>query len=164
MRAITVREYGGPEILRVDEVSEPEPGEGEIVVRQQASSVNPLDWHTMRGTPYFVRVGRGLRRPTKPVLGSDISGVVDAVGPGVERWSIGDAVIGFGIAAWAERVVVKAEGVVARPPGSIRWMRAEWGSRASPHSRRSPGRGSSAGSASSSMGRRAASARSPSSS
>lgn len=117
MRAFTVREYGGPEVLRVDDVPDLVPGEGEVVVRQQASSVNPLDWHTMRGTPYIVRVGRGLRRPTRPVLGSDISGVVDAVGPGVERWSVGDAVLGFGIAAWAERVVVKAEGVVARPAG-----------------------------------------------
>jgi len=117
MRAITVREYGGPEVLRVDEVPAPAPGKSEIVVRQQASSVNPLDWHTMRGTPYIVRVGRGLRRPTKPVLGSDISGVVEAIGPGVERWSVGDPVLGFGIAAWADRVVVNAEGVVARPSG-----------------------------------------------
>ncbi|GAA1690773.1 NAD(P)-dependent alcohol dehydrogenase [Microcella alkalica] len=117
MRAFTVRGYGGPEVLRVDDVPDLVPGEGEVVVRQQASSVNPLDWHTMRGTPYIVRVGRGLRRPAKPVLGSDISGVVDAVGPGVTRWSVGDAVLGFAAAAWAERVLVKAEVVVARPAG-----------------------------------------------
>ncbi|KQV24558.1 NAD(P)-dependent alcohol dehydrogenase [Yonghaparkia sp. Root332] len=117
MRAITVREYGGPEVLRVDDAPDVVPRAGEIVVRQQASSVNPLDWHTMRGTPFLVRVGRGLRRPTRPVLGSDISGVVDAVGPGVERWRVGDPVLGFGIAAWAERVVVKADGVVSRPAG-----------------------------------------------
>lgn len=117
MKAIAVTTYGGPEVLRLIDTADPVPGPGELVVRQQASSVNPLDWHQLRGTPYLVRLGRGLRRPTTPGLGADISGVIEAIGEGVEGWAVGDEVFGFGRAAWAERVVVSATGVVRRPPG-----------------------------------------------
>lgn len=115
MKAISVTAYGGPEVMHVARIDDVMPGPGELVVRQQASSVNPLDWHQLRGTPYLVRLGRGLRRPAQPGLGSDISGVVEAIGDEVEGWAVGDEVFGFGRAAWAERVVVSASGVVRRP-------------------------------------------------
>lgn len=115
MRAIERQRYGGPEQLRVVEVDDPEPGPDQVVVRQRASSVNPLDWHELRGEPYLVRVARGLRRPREHRLGSDISGVVEAVGSEVIGLAPGDEVLGFGRGAWAERVVVSASGVVRRP-------------------------------------------------
>lgn len=115
MRAIERRSYGGPERLEVVTTNAPVAGAGQVVVRQQASSVNPLDWHELRGKPYLVRLARGLRRPREQRMGSDISGVVESVGQGVTGLVPGDEVFGFGRGAWAERVVVSAEGVVRRP-------------------------------------------------
>ncbi len=108
MKAVVARRYGGPETLEIVDAPLPTPGEGQVRVRIAASSVNPLDWHEMRGTPYLLRLARGLVRPTKPALGSDLAGTVDAVG---------DEVLGYGNGAWAEYTVVGEKGLAHRPAG-----------------------------------------------
>lgn len=115
MWSIVASEYGGPEVLRTVDAPLPVPAEGQVLVRVAASSVNPLDWHELRGKPYLVRVSRGLRRPKKPAMGSDLAGTVEAVGPGVSLLSVGDEVFGFVAGAWSEFVVVSEQGVVRRP-------------------------------------------------
>lgn len=115
MRAIERARYGGPEQVRTIDAEVPHPAPGRVIVRQRASSVNPLDWHDLRGRPYLVRLDRGLRRPKRARLGSDIAGTVVAVGEGVTQWAPGDEVLGFGRGAWAERVEVAADGIVRRP-------------------------------------------------
>jgi len=117
VKSIVATQYGGPEVLRTVEVPEPVPAEGQVLVRVAASSVNPLDWHQVRGKPYLVRLGRGIRRPRATGLGSDVAGRVEALGPGVTELSVGDEVFGFGLAAWSKLMVVSAEGVVRRPSG-----------------------------------------------
>lgn len=96
----------------------PAPAEGQVLVRVAASSVNPLDWHELRGTPYLVRLRRGLRapQPGRRAMGSDVAGVVESVGPGVTRFAVGDEVLGFGLGAWSELMVVSEAGLVLRPP------------------------------------------------
>lgn len=117
MKSIVATTYGGPEVLREVDAPTPAPAEGQVLVRVVASSVNPLDWHELRGTPYVVRIMRGLRapRPSGQAMGSDVAGVIESVGPGVARFAVGDAVLGFGSGAWSELMVVGEAGLVRRP-------------------------------------------------
>src|SRR5262245_22187469 len=95
MKAYVQRSYGSPESLRCGEAELPVPGAGEVLVRVCATSVNPYDWHLLRGEPYVARLMPGvvgLRRPKINVLGADVSGRVEALGPGVTRFRAGDEV------------------------------------------------------------------------
>ena len=92
MQAITLDRYGPPEVLRLAEVERPVPGQGEVLVRVVAGSANPRDWHLMRGLPYVARPQMGLRRPKFRLPGSDVAGVVEAIGAGVTRFAAGDEV------------------------------------------------------------------------
>ncbi len=92
MKAIVRDRYGPPDILELREVDPPEPGEGEVLVEVRAASVNPYDWHFLRGEPYFMRVQAGLRKPKMAVLGADIAGVVEKVGQNVSGYGPGDEV------------------------------------------------------------------------
>jgi NADPH:quinone reductase-like Zn-dependent oxidoreductase len=110
MRAVVYDRYGGPDVLRVDDVAAPALGDHDLLVRVRATSVNSWDCDLMRGTPLLTRLGSGVRRPTRRILGIDVAGVVEATGPGVTLFAPGDAVIadvsaaGFG--AFAEFVAV----------------------------------------------------------
>jgi NADPH:quinone reductase-like Zn-dependent oxidoreductase len=115
MRAITRAVYGGPEVLRVEELPMPAPEDGEVLVRVVAASVNPFDWHGMRGRPFVMRASQGLRAPRDRRLGADVAGVVEAVGSGVTRFSPGDEVFGMSIRTLAEFACVKEEGLVTKP-------------------------------------------------
>jgi NADPH:quinone reductase-like Zn-dependent oxidoreductase len=117
MKAIVYHRYGAPDGVALEEIERPAAGEGQVLVRVHAASVNPLDWHRMRGLPYFLRATEGLRKPKNTGLGADFAGTVEAVGAGVTNVHPGDEVVGMGIRALAEFVVVKAEGVVPKPAG-----------------------------------------------
>lgn len=101
MRAVRVHEHGGPEVLRLEEVPTPEPGPGQVRVRVRAAAMNHLDLWVRKGIP-------GVRFPLPITLGSDASGVVDAVGPGVRSARPGDEVVlnpgvSCGVCAWCLR-------------------------------------------------------------
>jgi NADPH:quinone reductase-like Zn-dependent oxidoreductase len=115
MRAVVYCDYGAPDVLAVDEVEKPAPGSGQLLVRVQAASVNPLESHFMRGEPYLMRLGNGLRKPAAIRLGVDFAGTVEAVGSEVTAFKPGDAVFGGRNGALAEYVVVSARSVVAKP-------------------------------------------------
>jgi NADPH:quinone reductase-like Zn-dependent oxidoreductase len=117
VRAILNYRYGGPESLELGEADAPEPAEGQVLVRVRAASVNPYDWHVMRGAPYLVRLFAGLRRPSSPLLGADLAGIVESVGAGVTRFRPGDEVFGGGEGAYAELAVVKVDRLAAKPAG-----------------------------------------------
>ena len=103
MRAIRFERYGAPQdVLRVEEVDVPEPGEGEVLVRVHAASANPVEWHWVRGEPFLVRLIAGLRGPRDPKIGGDVAGVVEAVGAGVNAFAVGDAVFGTADGSFAE--------------------------------------------------------------
>ena len=117
MKAVIHDRYGGPEVLRVEDVPVPTPGKGQVRVRIRATSVNLSDWEGLTGSPGYARMG-GLRRPRRRILGSDIAGVVDAVGPGVSRFREGDEVYGDNLAlmgGFAEFAVAAESGLVAKP-------------------------------------------------
>jgi NADPH:quinone reductase-like Zn-dependent oxidoreductase len=93
MKAVVYTRYGPPEVLRVAEVPKPSPGDGEVLVRVQAVSLNRSDWEGLTGKPLYARFG-GPFRPLRPTLGSDIAGEVEAVGASVTRLRPGQRVYG----------------------------------------------------------------------
>src|ERR1041385_7188724 len=95
MRAIIQDGYGVPErVLRLDQTARPSAGAEDVLIRVRATSVNTPDWATVAGVPYALRLQSGLRRPAHPVRGSDVAGVVAAVGPRVPDLQPGDEVLG----------------------------------------------------------------------
>ena len=93
MKAVVRDRYGPPEVMRLEEVTVPTPRAGQVLVRVVATSVNLSDWEGLNGWPAYARFG-GLFRPSRRILGSDIAGVVEAVGPGVTGFRAGDEVYG----------------------------------------------------------------------
>jgi len=94
MKAIVQERYGGPDHLRLADIPVPEPGKAQIRVGVLACAVNLSDWEYLIGSPLYARLVGGLMRPKHPVLGSDIVGVVDKLGPNTTGFSIGDRVMG----------------------------------------------------------------------
>lgn len=108
--------YGGPETLQLVQVARPEPGANEILARVRAAGVARSASHLMTGLPYLVRMaGFGIGRPKRPLLGSEFSGVVEAVGSGVTRFKPGDEVYGSGDGAFAEYVVARDDRLSSKP-------------------------------------------------
>lgn len=116
MDAIAQSRYGGPETLERREVARPTPAADEVLVDVRAASVNPGDWHFMRGEPYLIRLFSGLRRPSQPVRGLDVAGRVAAVGADVTGVQPGDAVFGEGDGTFAEFAIADGETVAPMPP------------------------------------------------
>jgi NADPH:quinone reductase-like Zn-dependent oxidoreductase len=94
MKAVVYRTYGGPDVLSLEELTKPQPQDDQVLVKIHASSANPIDWHYMRGTPFFMRLTSGLMKPKNIRIGSDIAGRVEAVGPDVTELKPGDEVYG----------------------------------------------------------------------
>ncbi|MEU1707785.1 NADP-dependent oxidoreductase [Streptomyces sp. NPDC005706] len=113
MRAVVVERWGGPENLVQREVERPEPGLNEVLVRVHAAGVNPVDWKTRAG-------GALIDWGAVPAVGWDVSGVVEAVGPGVGMWRPGDEVFGMPLfprqaGAYADHVVAPARHFAPKP-------------------------------------------------
>src|SRR5262245_1470104 len=125
MKAIVYSDYGGPEVLRQVDVEKPTPADDQILVKVRAAAVNPVDWHLMRGTPYPIGLGSGLRKPSPDRrLGTDYAGTVEAAGGSVTRFSVGDAVFGGPRGAFAEYLVVPADGVAVKKPENLTFEQA----------------------------------------
>ena len=126
MKAIVYHEYGSADVLRLEEIEKPSPGDKEVLIRIRAASVNPYDWHFMRGTPGFFRLFIGIGKPRSPRLGADVAGEVEAVGKNVPEFKPGDAVFGMCRGAFAEyacarpsSLALKAESVTFEQAASI---------------------------------------------
>ena len=115
MKAIVQREYGSPEVLRLDEVDRPMVGDDQVLVRMKAAGVNPWDWHFVTGRPKAVRLQAGFRRPKNQVPGADGAGIVEAVGDAVTEFSPGDEVWGSFGSAYAEYAVARQTALVPKP-------------------------------------------------
>lgn len=102
MQAVLYRRYGSPDVLTCEETPQPAPLEDEVLVKVHAASVNPYDWHFMRGEPLPMRLATGLRQPKDPRLGVDLAGRVEAVGTRVKTLKVGDEVFGACRGAFAE--------------------------------------------------------------
>jgi NADPH:quinone reductase-like Zn-dependent oxidoreductase len=127
MKAFIYEKYGPPEMLRMADVDKPAPKADEVLVRVLAVSVNPADWHSMRGKPLFSRATLGLLRPKHQLLGVDIAGQVEAVGSGVTRFKPGEEVyanlLNHGYGGFAEFVSVPVD-VMSVKPASLSFEEA----------------------------------------
>jgi len=94
VKAVVHDRYGPPEVLRVDEVERPTPGDDEVLVKIRATSVTRADAHLRAGTPFVQRFMSGLRRPKRRILGHELSGEVVEVGSSVTEFEVGDRVFG----------------------------------------------------------------------
>jgi len=122
MNAVRIHRYGGPEVLRYEEAPRPEPGTGEVLIRVHGAGVNPVDWKVREG------YARDFLKHALPLVpGWDVSGVVEAAGPGATRWKPGDELYSRpDIArdgAYAEFLVVR-ESEAARKPRSLDHLQA----------------------------------------
>jgi NADPH:quinone reductase-like Zn-dependent oxidoreductase len=124
MKAAIYRCYGSAEVIEVVDLEKPVPSADEVLVRVHAASVNPLDWHYMRGSPYFMRLGAGIGAPEDIRMGVDFSGVVEAIGENVQRFKPGDAVFGGRSGAFAEYVLVPESRALAHKPDNISFEQA----------------------------------------
>lgn len=117
MKAFTKIKYGGPEILRLEEVEFPKLRDGHLIVKIYANSANPADWHILRGKPFFARFTVGLFKPNEKILGSDFAGIVEQVGKNVSQFKVGDKVFGESLTGgvFAEYACV-AENICAKMP------------------------------------------------
>jgi len=124
MKAIRYRCYGSADVVEFTDVEKPRPAANEVLVRVKAAAVNPLDWHYMHGSPYFMRLGSGIGRPKDTRMGVDFAGVVVAVGPDVTRFKPGDEVFGGRNGAFAEFVLVPEDRGIVHKPDSVTFEQA----------------------------------------
>ena len=118
MTAVTARRYGGSEVLAIETVPTPTPAPGRLLVRVLASSANALDWHFVSGTPLFMRLMVGLRKPKRVIHGADVAGIVEAIGDGMIGFEVGDAIFGeSGGGSFADYTTVNPASVVGLPNG-----------------------------------------------
>ena len=115
MKAMVYREYGSADVLKLEEAPKPTPREHEVLIRVRAASLNPLDWHLMRGVPWFLRLFTGLQKPRRTRLGVDVAGEVEAAGAAVTGLKPGDRVFGSVEGAFAEYVCAPDSAVAIVP-------------------------------------------------
>jgi NADPH:quinone reductase-like Zn-dependent oxidoreductase len=120
MKAITKTTYGGPEILKLEEVEKPSVKEDHLLIKVLANSANPADWHILRGKPFFARFSFGLFSPKDKILGADFAGIVEKVGSNVSQFQVGDRVFGESLqgGAFAQYICAPAT-VCAKMPEEV---------------------------------------------
>ena len=127
MKAAVYRSYGPPDVVSVDDAPKPVPRDDEVLVRIHAATLGVVDSLARQGAPFYARVHFGLRRPRFAVLGSDFAGQVEAAGPAVTRFTVGDQVFGtlaprFG--AHAEYACLSEHAAIAPKPAGLTYAEA----------------------------------------
>jgi NADPH:quinone reductase-like Zn-dependent oxidoreductase len=115
MKAAVYTRYGPPDVVQIVDIEKPLPNDNEVLIKVRAASVNPVEWHFMRGTPYVARIVMGLRKPKVTRLGVDVAGQVDAVGRSVTQFKPSDEVFGSARGAFAEYACAAESKLVTKP-------------------------------------------------
>jgi NADPH:quinone reductase-like Zn-dependent oxidoreductase len=128
VKAVVYDQYGPPDVQRLEDVERPVPKEDEVLVKIRATTVTRTDCGIRAGKPFFVRLIFGVGRPKQRILGTELSGVVEAVGAGVSRFAVGDHVFGsteaFKSGSHAEFVCVRELGPLALKPATMTFEEA----------------------------------------
>jgi NADPH:quinone reductase-like Zn-dependent oxidoreductase len=134
MKAAVMQSYGPPGVVVVEEVEQPQPGDGELLVRVHATTVNRTDCGFRAASPPIVRLFAGLTKPKVRTLGSEFAGVVEDVGAGVTKFAIGERVFGYiegSDGGHAEYVVVGQDASIATIPPNVTIEQAACGTEGS---------------------------------
>jgi NADPH:quinone reductase-like Zn-dependent oxidoreductase len=124
MKAIFRTAYGSADILELREVNRPSPKDNQLLLKVCAASVNPLDWHILRGEPFMVRLmGFGLLKPKHRILGADMAGRVEVIGNNVTQFKVGDEVFGSSLGGFAEYACL-GENTAAHKPTNLTFEQA----------------------------------------
>ena len=115
MKAIIQDTYGTAAVLQSREIDRPEIGDDQVLVRVRAAGVNPADWAVMSGLPYIARPAYGMRKPKNAVRGTDVAGVVEAVGSSVTRFKPGDEVFGSSNGSYADYAAASEDQLAPKP-------------------------------------------------
>jgi NADPH:quinone reductase-like Zn-dependent oxidoreductase len=115
MKAIVQMKYGSPDVLELQDIDTPVVKDDEVLVRVRAAAVNIGDWHLLRGVPYIMRLGIGVRRPRRKIPGVDIAGQVEAIGRDVKQLQPGDEVFGWGKGAFADNACAAESNLLPKP-------------------------------------------------
>jgi NADPH:quinone reductase-like Zn-dependent oxidoreductase len=127
VRAAVRTRYGPPDVVRIDAVPSPVPGDGEVLVRVHATTVNRTDCGFRAAHPWIVRFFGGLSKPKVTILGCEFAGVVESLGDGVTGFEPGDRVFGFSedrFGAHAEYLTMPADGAIATMPADMGFVEA----------------------------------------
>jgi len=123
MQAVVHDTYGTADVMQLRQIDMPSIGDGEVLIRIRAAGVNPADWAVMSGLPYVARPIYGLRKPKIGVRGTDVAGTIEAVGPGVTRFRVGDDVFGWCTGSYAEYAAA-SEGTLSLKPANLTFEQA----------------------------------------
>jgi NADPH:quinone reductase-like Zn-dependent oxidoreductase len=115
MKAIVRHQYGPSDVLELADLPKPIPADDEVLIRVRAAGLNPFDWHIMRGTPWFLRLFTGIRKPKSVRLGADVAGTIVGLGKGVTEFQLGDEVFGTADGALGEYVCGSVSALVGKP-------------------------------------------------
>jgi NADPH:quinone reductase-like Zn-dependent oxidoreductase len=115
MQAMVQDSYGSAEVIHLENIDRPEIADDEVLVRVQAASIHVGDWILMTGSPWVMRLATGLRRPKNRVPGTDVAGIVEAVGTNVKKLRPGDEVFGWGVGAFAEFARATEDQFIKKP-------------------------------------------------
>jgi NADPH:quinone reductase-like Zn-dependent oxidoreductase len=115
MQAMIQDTYGSAEVMQLKDIATPAIGPTDVLVRVRAAGVNPADWAVMHGLPYIARPVYGMRKPKVGIRGTDVAGVVEAVGAQVTRFAVGDEVFGWGTGSYAEYAAVPEDALALKP-------------------------------------------------
>jgi len=124
MKAVVYTQYGAPDVLQLNEVDKPTPKENEVLIRIRATTVTAVDCTFRKGDEFFARLFTGLRKPKNPILGSEFSGDIEAVGNDVTQFEEGDLVFGAGAATHAEYICLPEDGPLVKMPPPLTYEEA----------------------------------------
>lgn len=116
MKAIVYQKYGSPDVLQLKEFQKPSPQENQVLIKVHAASINAMDYRMMRANPSFIRLmGNGFLKPKDTRLGTDVAGIVEAVGENVKQFQPGDQVFGCAHGAFAEYALARESSLALKP-------------------------------------------------
>ncbi|MBM7844359.1 NAD(P)-dependent alcohol dehydrogenase [Herpetosiphon giganteus] len=122
MKAMLCTGYGSPEVLQFSEASKPTPKANELLIRVQAASVTPSDCAFRKGDPFIIKLMYGLRKPKFAILGVEFAGTVEAIGPAVQRFKVGDQVFGMSpntFGSYGEYLCLPEDKPIAKQPSNV---------------------------------------------
>ncbi|PHQ59840.1 MAG: NAD(P)-dependent alcohol dehydrogenase, partial [Maribacter sp.] len=127
MKAAIYEKYGPPEVLQIKEIDKPVPKDHEILIKVHAATVNRTDCAMLRAKPFIMRFLTGILKPKNPILGTDFSGQIEAIGKNISTLKVGDKVFGFddtGLSSHAQYLVISENKALSKIPDTINYEQA----------------------------------------